>query len=434
MARFVLFLILMVPVVMVGNWLIMHPGTVDIVWLGYAITLHIGVLALMLLVLCIAVISVVLLLWQVASWPERRRARTRYRTLARGLNQLTHGVTALALGDEKAANVALKKAMLALPNEPLPQLLTAQLLQRQGDHEAARTHLRALLKHASTSLLASKRLIEQHSERQEWEAATQLAQQLYDDVPRERWLVQTLIDLHARQGNTRAMLSLSEGFQWQSPLTKEERNRYAALAYYMQSHSAENERAKRHALRHAVGFAPDFLPALLAYTDLLIDAGEFRQARKWLLAAWLAKPRGILIPAIVRSVEDNSPRAQARLLQPFLRTQQPYEQALLRAQHALALGEADQAETALEEAIALDETREACALMAETEKLLRGDEAANRWLARAMRAPSGEAWVCDACGTQHSAWQPHCNGCDAFDSLRYARPEARITSVELATA
>lgn len=434
MARFVLFLVLLVPMVMAGNWLLAHPGTVALQWLGYDIEMHVAVLALLFLLGCALITTLTLMLVQLMSWPERRRARKRYRTLAKGLNQLTHGVTALALGDEAAANSALKKAIAALPNEPLPKLLTAQLLQRQGQHEAARTHLRALLNHESTALLASKRLIEQHSERQEWDQAVQLAEQVRADAPREHWLLMTLIDLYARQRNTRGMLQLSEGFQWQSPLSKDERNHIAALAYYLQSSQAPNERAQRQALRHAVGYAPDFLPALLDYANLLIDAGERRQARKWLLTAWLAHPRGILIAPILRAVEDASSRAQTRLLRPFLKDGASYDHLLLRARHALQLGDASEAETLLEQAIALEESREACALMAETEKALRGDEAANRWLGRAMRAPAGESWICNVCGTAHSGWQTHCDGCGAFDTITYARPEERITSVELTPA
>jgi HemY protein len=433
MARFVLFLVLLVPVVVAGNWLLAHPGMVQVNWLGLDVQMHVALAAALLLALCVATTLVVLLLWHLANWPARRRARRRYRTLARGLAQLTHGVTALAMGDEKAAALALKKATAALPNEPLPQLLSAQLAQRQGAHDTARTHLRALLAHPATSLLASKRLIEQHAERQEWHDATQLAEQVYADHPREHWVVATLIALYAGQGNTQAMLSLSEGFQWQSPLSKEERNRYAGLAYYLRAKSAENARAERHALRHAVGFAGDLLPALIDYATLLMHENEPRAARKWLLAAWLAQPSVLLIAPILQSVHEASPKAQTRLLKPFLRGEL-VEHALLRAHHAWSLGEAEQAQAALEDALAMEERRDACALMAEIEQAQHGEEAANRWLARAMRAPADASWICQACGHVHAAWQTHCNGCDGFDTLQFTRPEARITSVELATA
>lgn len=433
MARFVLFLILLVPVVVAGNWLIANPGRVQMDWLGYAIDMPVAMLATLFFVGCGLITLLVLLLVQIAGWPERRRARKRYRTLAKGLTQLTHGVTALALGDESAAQSALKKAMAALPNEPLPRLLTAQLLQRQGEHEAARTHLRALLNHESTAMLASKRLIEQHTERAEWDAAIELAEQVREDSPREHWLVVALIDLYARKADTRAMLNLTEGFQWQSPLSKDERHHFAGLAHYLQSRQAEPERNRRHALRHAVGYTPDFLPALLDYALLLLDENEPRQARKWLLSAWLSRPRSILIDPILRAVSDASPRAQQRLLRPYL-TGDTLAHQLLRAKFQMQMNDHTAAEQLLESTIAREESREACLLMAELEKKLRGEEAANRWLSRAMRAPADEGWICNECGTLHARWEPHCKSCGVFDSIGYTRPEARITSVELATA
>ena len=70
-------------------------------------------------------------------------------------------------------------------------------------------------------------------------------------------------------------------------------------------------------------------------------------------------------------------------------------------------------------------------LMADVESKLRNNQAANSWTARAVDAPLGPTWVCHDCGTVHETWEPHCTACGHFDSLRYERPEARITSVEL---
>lgn len=434
MARFVLFLLLLIPLAVAGDWLLDHPGEMVIFWQDYEISMHTATLALLISVLCLGAVLLALLIYQLVTWPERSRARRRFRTLSRGLKQLTHGVTALALGDEKAATIALKKATAALPNEPLPQLLTAQLLQRQGQQDAARTHLRALLKHEATAQLASRRLIEQHLSRKEWANAIALAEQVRTDTPRDRWVALTLIDLYARERNADAMLALTEGWQWQSPLSKEERHRYAALAHYLSSQESIATQAHQRALRHAVGYAPDFLPALLDYVNALMDADEQRQARKWLLAGWLRAPHHLFIEPILRSIAGHASRTQWRLLKPFVKGEERAEHHLLRAQLALNLHQPQQAKESLEAALALAETKEACTLMAQAEKQLHGEEAANRWLSRAVNAPASESWICQSCGAAHAAWLSHCQHCDAFDSLRYERPEARITSVELTTA
>jgi uncharacterized membrane-anchored protein len=76
------------------------------------------------------------------------------------------------MGNEDVAEEAIGKALLALPGEPLPQLLSAQLLQRQGKHADAQVKFKALMDHSATSELATRRLIEQHVSREEWGEAT----------------------------------------------------------------------------------------------------------------------------------------------------------------------------------------------------------------------------------------------------------------------
>lgn len=433
MARFILFLILMVPLVLAGNWLLANPGEVNIHWFGYDITLHVAVVALALLMFGMALAFITSLMWQLASWPERRRARRQYRTMAKGLAQLTRGVTALSLGDEAGAQVALKKALAALPHEPLPQLLSAQLLQRQGKHDQARVHLNALMRHEITAPLATRKLIEQHLARAEYSSAIHLAETAHRDAPKDRWLALTLIDLYAREKNPSAMLALTEGWQWQSPLSKEERHRFAALAHYIAAQADETPRVKEQHLRHAVGYAPDFQPAAIAYAELLLAQGETKRARKWLRETWDAAPSLLLIAPILKSIDGESPRGQARYLKPFMKGSPHVVRELMAARQAMNVGEPELAKVHALKALELEECKESLAMMAEVEKELNGSVGANPWLAQAMDAPHLATWVCLTCGTTYAQWQAHCDSCQSFDSLRYERPEARITSVEVAT-
>ena len=430
MLRFVLFLLLLVPLVALGNWLIAHPGTIDITWLGYEISLAVpaAVMALMLVILLASI--VMLFLWHIATWPERRQARRRFRTLSKGLMQLTEAVTALALGDDKAAQRALKKATHLLPGEPLPSLLSAQLLQRQGQHEAARQELRSLMKHETTATLASRRLIEQHLHEKAWGQALALVEKMREDDKEDRWLALTAIDLYSRRGDTAQILALTEGWKFRSPLTREERHRYAALAYYALAQGKEDMSAKRTALRHAVGYAPDFLPAVIAYADTLMNDDSHSNARKLLRDAWANKPDALLIPSILHALQNESPRAQARLIKAFLKGEKNAPHYQLEAQYLLGIHELKNAEDALQKALELETTQPVYAALAEIQKRLHGEETANRTLARAMQAPSGASWICHSCGGSHAQWQPHCEQCNAFDTLRHEAPEMRITRIE----
>ena len=430
MARFFLFLVLLVPLTILGDWLLGNPGSIRIDWLGYEIDMHTALAVLLFALICIAAVLLSLGLWQLATWPDRRRSRRRYRTLSKGLQHITHGMTALALGDESSAEAALKKARATLPGEPLPQLLTAQLLQRQGKQDEARGHFRALLAHASTAVLATHRLIEQHLTRREWAEAAAQAEEARRDAPRDRWLVLTLIDLYARLGESAQIKALTEGWHWQSPLSRDERHRYAAIGYLLATNSDTTPRTKLNSLRHAYGYASEFLPAALAYADALSETGDDKRARKVLRKAWEAAPAVALIAPIMKAMGNATPRQQQRLLKLFLKGDSAAHH-MLAAQQALEAGEYDRVKSEAEAALVFEESKQACVLMAEAEKHLRGAEAGNVWLARAMDAPRPASWICHRCGTAHAAWQTHCNGCEAFDTLSYERPEARITRVDL---
>lgn len=431
MIRLLLFIATLAGLTFLGNWLMQHPGNVLIIWLGYEIDLHIAVLAVLLLIIIALTAFLAALFSRLFTWPARRRSRRELRTMKRGLEQLTRGVAALAMGDEDAAEESLKKALAALPGEPLPKLLSAQLQQRQGNYADAQATFRALMHHPVTAELATRKIIEQHAARQEWAEATRLAEEARTTSPRDRWLVLTLIDLHARTNNAAAMLALTEGWQWQSPLTKEERHRMSALAHYIASQNLKPHLREQH-LRHAVGYAPGFLPATIDYAYALLADGAPRRARKWLLAAWNEHPSSLLITPILASIADENPRKETRRLNAFLTGEEKLPHALLRAHHAIHARRWEDARSALTDAIDIEETKEVASLMASVERGLHREDAAASWLARALDAPQGPGWVCHSCGSIADKWHTHCASCQSFDTLRYERPEARITSLELA--
>lgn len=414
-----------------GQWLLAHPGEVVISWFGYEITLHIAVVAALICIAMLLVMMFSVAFWQVFTWGSRRKARRKYKSLESGLRQLTVGVTALAMGDEASAQTALSKASALLPNDPLPQLLTAQLLQRQGKHGDAQLQFKQLMQHEVTAALATRKLIEQHVAAKQWEEAATLTLEARKEAPKDRWLVLTLIDLYARNGNAKDILALTEGWGWQSPLTRDERNRFAALGHYLAAIRQPDARRKEQSLRHAVGYAPDFLPAVIDYAEVLLAEGQTRRARKWLLNAWQKSPSDLLIEPILGALSEETPRAQKRYIRPFLKGTPSIYQHLLEAEHAYEQNELDDAKMALERALLLAEDRHALNLMAEVTRKQSGADASAIWLKRAAEAPAREEWVCEHCGSIHDRWLAHCKQCDHLDSLRYMRPETRITSVEL---
>ncbi len=421
-------LILIAGLLFAGQWLLAHPGEIAVQWFGYEVTVHIIVVAAVILIVIVLSAILSISLWHMLSWSKRRRARRQTHALTNGLKQLTLGVTALAMGDETLAHAALKKASLALPNDPLPQLLTAQLLQRQGKHADARVTFQALLSHPVTAPLATRRLIEQHISAREWHEAATLAHTARKEAPKDRWLVLTLLDLHARDGDYAPMLALTEGWQWQSPLSKPERHRYAALAYYLMAKLEREPRKQQHYLRYTLGYAPDFLPAIIDMASLTHEEGQAKRARKWLLSAWKTSPNAMLIAPILATIHDETPRRQLRLLRPFIGKANHANHHLLKAQHAFAVGDLSEAKQSVNAALAREESKAACLLMASIEQQLSGTDAQNQWLTRAISAPSSAPWACTHCTTRHEEWQVHCSHCDHFDTVTLVEAPAIVVS------
>ena len=91
---------------------------------------------------------------------------------------------------------------------------------------------------------------------------------------------------------------------------------------------------------------------------------------------------------------------------------------MLTAELALADKDWPAARVALGDLAEAQPTARALAIMAaaakgedEAEQVVRG------FLAKAVTAPRGPAWVCGHCGAQHGEWSPTCHACDAFDTL-----------------
>lgn len=436
MIRFLfLTLLLVVGALLALDWLGQHPGEVHLSWLGYEVQMHIAVLLFVFSATLVLASMLAVMLWQVLRWPERRRLRRNLRVVRRGLEQLTRGVTALSMGDEKAAAEAIRKALSLLPDEPLPRLMQAQLLQRQGQQAAAEQEFRALLSHKATAELATRRMIEQHASRGEWQAARATAEEALAAHPQDRWLTLSLLDLSARMGDYKRMLALSEGWQWQSPLSKEERHRQAALAYYLQSQQTKANHVRLQALRHAVGYAPEFLPATLAYAEALQAHESPRRARKFLLECWRRAPLTALIEPILETMaQETAPAARARLLRPFIKSPSQAAEYILSARLSLAAGDLAAARAALSAADRLDERAQglhAHVLLAQAEGRT---AAAEDYRLRRERAAANAEYRCTDCLHPHPLWQPHCAQCGHYDTLRPPTADAPSPSTAIQAA
>jgi len=430
MPRFFLFLVLMVPLSVAALWAINHPGHITITWFDYEIRMAV-VLALFLLVVLLVVGSwLTLLIWQIFSWPGRRRYKRQLQKTERGMEALSRAITALAMQDVRAAEKSLKQAIHHLPETALPRLIASQLAQAQGDAKSSGEHLRHLLGYKETAHFATRRLIEQKLKSGDEKEALRLALEADHAHPRDPWISRSLIDLYLRAGRYRDILQRTEGWKIGSPLGEAERRRYAAIGHYFLAQEAADAQAVYRELRHATHYAPDFVPATLAMLEHLQNSGQNRRALHLLKDSWNAVPPAALVEKARAMITQVPPARRARLARRITaNAKHAAESAYLRAKIAADLEQYQEAANILREAIKTHDRKLLYALMAEIAPHLGEENEATVWLTRAMDAPNEPHWHCRACGASQRAWELHCHACGALDQSLWQQPE--LTKTEL---
>lgn len=433
MAKFILFLLLLVPISAIGMWLMDHPGFITIEWFGYEIRMAVAV-ALVVVALVVLVASwLALLLWQLLNWPERRRTRRKLQRTEKGLQMLTRSVTALALQDSSSAEKSLNQALHYLPNSALPRLLAAQLAQSQGNSDKSAEHLRVLLADKETSVFATRRLIDQRMQQKNYEEALALALQAHEEQRRDHWTTLVLIDLYFRCGKLDAIIALCTGLKLGSALAREERHRFAGISYYEKARTEVDPMAKARALKHATNYAPEFLPAVLLLAQHYTEIDQPRDALKVLRRAWAREPQPALLALLLALIRTLSPRQQRRMAATLhAKAWGSAEGALLEATIAKEQERYEDAAAIVQKAIETHDRKPLYALMGEVAAKISGQQAdANVWLRRAMDAPNEPRWHCAGCGTLQTHWELHCPQCGALDSSVWGQPEITRSEVQI---
>lgn len=428
MAKFIVFLVLLIPLSMGAMWLADHPGFITIDWFGYeirlAMLLVIAILSMMILIIC----WVGLLFWQLFHWPEKRRLRKKLTRQEKGLQQLTRSVTALALQDARTAERALHQAMKLLPSSALPRLLSAQLAASQGHSEKSVEHLRFLLADKDTSLFATRRLIDQQMQQKKYEEALLLALQAHQDQPRDHHTNLVLIDLYFHCNRLDDIVALITCTKLHHALTRSERHRFAGIAYYLQAIKETEPLARLRALKHATNYAPDFLPAVIVFAQHYMEHAKSRDAFKILRRAWIKMPHPALLQQLIAYLAPLPANRQRRIAALLARyAKGTAEAALLEATIAQQQERYEDAVKTLQDAIAQHDRKPLYRAMAEACVKLSGQAAdANPWLKRAMDAPNEPHWYCASCGASQNHWELHCTSCTVLDSSAWGQHETLV--------
>ncbi|MBN8543452.1 MAG: hypothetical protein J0M34_04220 [Alphaproteobacteria bacterium] len=433
MAKFIVFLLLLIPLSTGAMWLMDHPGFMTVEWFGYEIRMAMALVIIALVILIMLTTWLGLLFWQLFHWPEKRRLRKALTRQEKGLQHLTRSVTALALQDSQAAERSLQQAVKLLPNSALPRLLSAQLAASQGHSDKSAEHLRFLLADKDTSLFATRRLIDQHMQQKKYEEALVLALQAHQDQPRDHHTNLVLVDLYFHCNRLDAIIALATSTKLHHGLSRGERNRFAAIAYYLRAIKETDPLARLRALKHATNYAPEFLPAVILLAQHYAEQGQSRDTFKLLRRAWARAPHTAVLQQLLVYLAPLPAKRQRRIAAMLAtKAKGSAEAALLEATIAQKQERYEDAAKVLQAAIEHHDRKPLYSAMAEVAVKLSGQAAdASPWFKRAMDAPNEPRWHCASCGTSQNHWELHCASCVVLDSSVWGQPEVTRSEIQV---
>lgn len=438
MIRALILIVLVALTVAAVGWFASDPGRVALEFRGWQIDTSVGVLALAVAALIVAVVAS----WSVLGWilgvPRRIGAWRVARRRTRGLRALAAGMVAVAAGDSKGARKFARRATSAEGDTPLTLLLAAQAAQLEGDDKAAEKYFTAMLARKETEFLGLRGLVVQANRSGDGARALVHAERAAKLRPDAGWAHAAVFDLAVKAGAwKRAEDALGPAVR-RGAIERAPGARHRAALLLMQSAAAEQGGFEVEALRLAARAhraEESFAPAALARARLELAQGNKRRARRILERAFAASSVGAVSAAFLALAEGEGEtlaldrlRLAVRLLDRAPEAPEAHLAAAEAALDARLWGKAgrhlDDAEARIKagagDAPLPGRLYRLRARLAEDEA---GDaRAAAQWLAKAAVATPDPRWVCTACAQAAARWTGLCGGCGGFDTLEWRTP------------
>jgi len=346
----------------------------------------------------------------------------------RGYEALADGMMALASGEGQLALTKANRAERYLAKPELTRLLTAQAAEQVGDRKTAEEAYKSMLTDDRTRFVGVRGILKQKLAQGDTDTALKLAEKAFAMKPGHEEVQDTLLKLQAEHEDwSGARKTLSAKLKHGTLPRDVHRRRDAVLALSEARGVMEEggDIEAREAAIEANRLSPDLVPAAVMAAHGYIEQGKPKYATRVIKKAWDAQPHPDLAAAFAAIEPKESAEARLKRFKPILRLHPEHEETkLLDAELHLAAEDFPAARKAVTPiASAEGANARALTIMAAVERGEGGDDHVVRaWLARALTAPRGPAWVCDKCQNIHGQWSPTCDNCGAFDSLTWREP------------
>lgn len=312
----------------------------------------------------------------------------------KGLEALTRGFEAVAIGDGGAAMKQARIAQRNLEDAGVTRLLTAQAAQLAGDEAAARQSFTAMLAAPESEFLGLRGLFIQAERKGDQAAQRELADKAFRLKPGAPWAFATVFDAALERGAWREARDILAAGARSGALARDRAERAEAALLVADAHATAAAGDAKSALeeaRRALRIAEGFTPAATLAARLLSSEGKRGKALKVLDRAYEIAPHIAIVDAYSSLYSgDEAPRRAGALDALASRAPDAAPSVIARAAARLSAGDAAGVAAILEPVLKTRATARVCALMAEAAAAAGSsvsDRSAREWLKRAALAP-----------------------------------------------
>lgn len=342
----------------------------------------------------------------------------------KGYEALAEGMMALAAGEGRLAIRKAERAESYLRRPELTKLVVAQGAEMVGDAALATATFKALVADDRTRFVGVRGLMKQKLASGDTETAMKLAEKALALRPRNEEVQTTLLQLQAQHEDWAGARTTLAAALKSGNLPRDVHKRRDAVLALAHARDAMAQGKIAEATRDAETaqrMAPGLVPAAVMAARLAVANGKAKQAEKIVKSAWATDPHPDLAAVFAEIAPRETPAERLKRFRPLLAKHPAHpETKMLEAELQIAAEDFPAARRALGDLAETAPTARSLTIMAAIE---RGEGSPDRlvraWLVKAVTAPRGMQWVCDACGHVHGEWRPVCGNCNSFDRLSW---------------
>ncbi len=445
LARLILLLVLVSPVVAATLWFSNNPGAVQIQWLGWWVETNMPVLLVSLLLLFTALFSLFRLTASLMGLPAKLGHSRKARGQEKGMTALLAALDAVAASDigeghrlgAEAAKLLGSPALAARLDRLMPRPLVPPVAETGRDAGKKRKipPRIGLLSRLSATIVRPKgraALIGTPAV-----SAKAVAAPVQSPTAGEK--VSTVVTDGPALGSDDLTLFAAKvrAAAWDEALVPIDQavaagRMPAATGATLKSSVLEAKAAQAgdtdsgvalQLAQEAIKANPGFLPAVLHVIRLGAATGRRGEAEAALAAAWRRTPARPLLAACRDLWKDDDPQMHLKRLEGLIEANPNHPESHLALGEAAVAAECwGVARRHLVAAVKAAPCALGYRLMAEVEEKESGGTtgAAEIWRRKEQEAPPAPAWRCGGCGATSAEWSITCPSCDAIAAIDWA--------------